>query len=80
MKFWIMKTLCQRGAILGDKVMASAILDRIVHHAHILKLVGDSYRIKDFLITSINFDSSGTLFVHIHGALFVISKIFKNYL
>lgn len=29
--------------------MASAILDRIVHHAYILKFEGDSYRIKDFL-------------------------------
>jgi DNA replication protein DnaC len=37
------------GTILGDKVMASAILDRIVHHAYILKFEGDSYRIKDFL-------------------------------
>ncbi|AEE48392.1 IS21-like element helper ATPase IstB [Haliscomenobacter hydrossis] len=37
------------GAILGDKVMASAIIDRIVHHAHILKFNGDSFRIKDFL-------------------------------
>jgi DNA replication protein DnaC len=37
------------GAILGDKVMASAIIDRIVHHAHILKFSGESYRIKDFL-------------------------------
>ena len=35
--------------ILGDKVMASAILDRIVHHAHILKFTGESYRVKDFL-------------------------------
>jgi len=36
------------GAILGDKVTASAIIDRIVHHAHILKFQGESYRIKDF--------------------------------
>jgi DNA replication protein DnaC len=44
------------GAILGDKVMASAILDRIVHHAHILKFSGDSYRIKDFLSHFNNID------------------------
>lgn len=43
------------GAILGDKVMASAILDRIVHHAFILKFEGDSYRIKDFLNQVNNF-------------------------
>ena len=37
------------GTILGDKVMASAILDRIVHHSYILKFTGESYRVKDFL-------------------------------
>ena len=37
------------GDILGDKVMASAILDRIVHHANIFKFEGESYRIKDFI-------------------------------
>ena len=37
------------GAIPGDKVISSAIIDRIVHHAHILKFSGESYRIKDFL-------------------------------
>jgi hypothetical protein len=53
------------GAILGDKVMASAIIDRIVHHATSLKFSGESYRIKDFLTISTiftNFDvPSGTL-------------------
>lgn len=44
------------GAILGDKVMASAIIDRIVHHAHILKFTGESYRIKDFLTHLNNID------------------------
>ena len=44
------------GTILGDKVMASAIIDRIVHHAHILKFSGESYRIKDFLTQLNNID------------------------
>lgn len=35
------------GNLFGDKVMASAIIDRIVHHAHIIKITGDSYRIKN---------------------------------
>src|SRR5690606_14076501 len=35
------------GALFGDKVIASAIIDRIVHHAHIIKITGDSYRIKN---------------------------------
>ena len=35
--------------IFGDKVLAGAIIDRIVHHAHIIKINGESYRVKDFL-------------------------------
>jgi DNA replication protein DnaC len=34
------------GTLFGDKVIASAIIDRIVHHATIVKLNG-SYRIKN---------------------------------
>jgi len=29
--------------------MASAIIDRIVHHAEIIKIEGDSYRTKNYL-------------------------------
>ena len=35
------------GKLFGDKVMASAIIDRIVHHAHIIKITGESYRLKN---------------------------------
>lgn len=34
------------GALFGDTVMASAIIDRLVHHAKIVKITGDSYRIR----------------------------------
>lgn len=34
--------------IFGDKVLAGAIIDRIIHHSHIIKITGDSYRIKNF--------------------------------
>lgn len=37
------------GDIFGDKILAGAIIDRIVHHAHIIRITGDSYRVKDFL-------------------------------
>ena len=33
--------------IFGDAVLASAIVDRIVHHCHIFKINGCSYRIKE---------------------------------
>lgn len=38
-------------ALLGDPVIANAILDRLLHHCHILRLVGQSYRTKDILKT-----------------------------
>lgn len=36
------------GQVFGDYVLASAIIDRIVHHAHIIKINGDSFRIKNY--------------------------------
>lgn len=36
------------GEIFGDKILAGAIIDRIVHHAHIIRINGESYRVKDF--------------------------------
>jgi DNA replication protein DnaC len=35
------------GDIFGDEVTAAAMVDRLVHHAEILSLKGDSYRVKD---------------------------------
>jgi DNA replication protein DnaC len=35
------------GEIFGDEVVAAAMIDRLVHHADILALKGDSYRLKD---------------------------------
>ena len=35
--------------IFGDAVLASAIVDRLVHHAYIFKINGKSYRIKGFI-------------------------------
>jgi len=35
------------GALLGDVPSASAILDRFLHHAHVLTLEGRSFRLKN---------------------------------
>jgi len=35
------------GEIFGDEVTAAAMIDRLVHHAEILALKGDSYRLKE---------------------------------
>ena len=37
------------GDVFGDRVIASAILDRILHHATTVSIRGDSYRLKDKL-------------------------------
>ena len=38
------------GNIFGDVVLASAIIDRLVHHAYIFKITGESYRIRNLQI------------------------------
>jgi DNA replication protein DnaC len=35
------------GEIFGDDTVATAMVDRLVHHAEILALKGESYRLKD---------------------------------
>ncbi len=35
------------GEIFGDEVTATAMIDRLVHHAEILSLKGDSFRLRD---------------------------------
>jgi DNA replication protein DnaC len=41
------KAFSRWGEIFGDDVVAAAMIDRLVHHAEILNLKGDSYRLKD---------------------------------
>ena len=41
------KPFSRWGEIFGDEVVAAAMIDRLVHHAEILNLKGDSYRLKD---------------------------------
>ena len=35
--------------LFGDPILANAILDRLLHHAHIININGKSYRTKDVL-------------------------------
>nr|WP_280956804.1 ATP-binding protein [Acidimicrobium ferrooxidans] len=35
------------GSLVGDPVLATAILDRLLHHATVLNIRGESYRLKD---------------------------------
>jgi DNA replication protein DnaC len=34
------------GEIFGDEVMAAALIDRLVHHCHIVNIRGNSYRMR----------------------------------
>jgi DNA replication protein DnaC len=48
------KSFNQWGEIFGDDVIAGAILDRVLHHSHIIAIQGKSYRIKDKKTKSID--------------------------
>ena len=41
------KPLAKWAEVFGDPVLASAILDRILHHSRVITIVGRSYRTKD---------------------------------
>lgn len=41
------KPFSEWGDVFGDSVLASAILDRLLHHSHVINIVGPSYRLKD---------------------------------
>ena len=41
------KQFGRRGEVFGDDVVAAAMIDRLVHHAEVIALKGDSYRLKD---------------------------------
>lgn len=42
--------LSKWGDVFGDYTIANAIIDRLVHHSSIIKITGQSYRIKDKLL------------------------------
>lgn len=35
------------GHIFHDNTIASAVIDRLIHHSEVIKIIGESYRIKD---------------------------------
>lgn len=35
------------GEVFGDAVLATAILDRLLHHSHVLTIHGESYRLRE---------------------------------
>jgi len=43
------KAFSEWGQVFGDDVLASAILDRLLHHSEVIAINGPSYRLKDRL-------------------------------
>ena len=41
------KSFSELGEILGEQVIASAVLDRILHHCMVVNIRGESYRLKE---------------------------------
>ena len=41
------KAFSEWGQVLGDDVLAAAILDRLLHHCDVVSINGPSYRLKD---------------------------------
>jgi hypothetical protein len=39
------------GKLMSDAAIATAVLDRLLHHAHVINIRGESYRLKDRLKT-----------------------------
>ena len=41
------KSFADWGEIFNDQVLATAILDRLLHHSTVLNIKGESYRLKE---------------------------------
>nr|WP_306171827.1 ATP-binding protein [Variovorax sp. KK3] len=40
------RSVAEWGAVFGDAVVATVILDRLLHHSHVITIRGDSYRLR----------------------------------
>jgi IstB-like ATP binding protein len=38
--------IARDAAVFGDEMIAAAVLDRLLHHSHVLVVQGESYRLK----------------------------------
>ena len=53
------KSIGEWDELMGDPVLATAVLDRLLHHCHVINIRGNSYRLKDKLKTGI-YSTQGT--------------------
>ena len=54
------KSFEEWGEVLGDEVMAAALIDRILHHCHVVNIRGNSYRMRHHteLYKALNFNET----------------------
>jgi DNA replication protein DnaC len=55
------KSFKEWGEIFGDSVAASAMLDRLLHHCHIVNIKGNSYRLRQYPGITLPQEASTTL-------------------
>jgi hypothetical protein len=78
------RSVAEWGTVFADPVVATAILDRLLHHSHVLTSGRDSYRLRDKrkrgLIKPfrIAFDTPGSTWVEQHRTLAGWSKPYLN--
>lgn len=57
------RSVSEWGEVFGDAVVATAILDRLLHHSHIVTIRGESYRLKEKrksgLMKTVNLQTEG---------------------
>lgn len=57
------RAISEWGEVFGDLVVATAILDRLLHHSHIVTIRGESYRLKEKrksgLMKTVNLQTEG---------------------
>ena len=41
------RSVAEWGEVFGDAVVATAILDRLLHHSHVLTITGESFRLRE---------------------------------
>ena len=49
------------GELLSDNILATALLDRLLHHAHVVNIRGQTYRLRDRLKAGIQTVPPATL-------------------
>ena len=42
------KSFEEWGSVVGDEVMAAAMLDRLLHRCHVVNIQGTSYRMREY--------------------------------